>query len=170
MATRLLCIFPLFLIPLHCLKVEQQPTVTLSSGVFQGVATTIPNKNTTVNKFLGIPFAAPPLGSLRFAPPHSAPKSAAKIKAVEQPPACIQIGGSSTLLEREDCLYLNVFTPSERNGNEGRAVMVWLFGGGLQSGSAGVPLYDGSNLAGNQDIVLVAPNYRTNVRHSPFCF
>jgi acetyl esterase/lipase len=157
-----------FQILVHCLQAEQPPTVTLSSGVFQGLSTTIPNTKTTVNKYLSVPFAAPPLGSLRFAPPQPAPNSTEVRKADKQPPACIQNGGNSALSENEDCLYLNVFMPSANSNDGGRAVMIWLFGGGLQSGSAGVPLYDGSNLAGNQDVVVVVPNYRTNVKYSPF--
>ena len=65
--------------------------------------------------------------------------------------------------ESEDCLYLNVFAPATSNNNGNKSVMVWIYGGGLQFGTAMLPAYDGSSFAANQDVVLVAPNYRTNV-------
>jgi carboxylesterase type B len=68
------------------------------------------------------------------------------------------------LSESEDCLYLNVFTPASNSSKaEPKTVMVWIFGGALQFGSASVPTYDGTSFAANQDVVLVAINYRTNV-------
>jgi carboxylesterase type B len=155
---------------LHNARGQQPPTVTLSSGVYQGISTVISNpKPVVVEQFLGLPFAAAPLGNGRFAPPQPALNSTQVRRADKQPPACIQNGGNSALLENEDCLYLNIFAPpikSRTAGDNGRTVMVWLFGGGLQSGSAAVPLYDGSDLAANQDVIIVAPNYRTNVRKS----
>ena len=66
------------------------------------------------------------------------------------------------LEESEDCLYLNVFTPSTPPPPSGRAVMFWIFGGGTQFGSGSVAFYDGSSFAANQDVVLVTINYRTN--------
>ena len=68
--------------------------------------------------------------------------------------------------ESEDCLYLNVFTPTTKAPATGRAVMVWVFGGGLQFGNGGLLYYDGSSFAANQDVIIVTPNYRTNGMHS----
>jgi len=62
----------------------------------------------------------------------------------------------------EDCLVLNVWTPSLARASK-RPVMVWLHGGGYTTGSAGVPLYDGTNLAGKHDVVMVGINHRLNV-------
>jgi carboxylesterase type B len=62
--------------------------------------------------------------------------------------------------ESEDCLYLNVYAPSKRAPP--RAVMVWIYGGALQFGSAGLPVYDGSSFAAYEDVIVVAANYRTN--------
>ncbi|PQE04500.1 carboxylesterase hlo protein [Rutstroemia sp. NJR-2017a BVV2] len=69
--------------------------------------------------------------------------------------------------ESEDCLYLNVFTPVIANRTAERStllpVMVWIYGGGLQFGYGGLPVYDGSSIAGHQGVLVVTFNYRTNV-------
>lgn len=64
--------------------------------------------------------------------------------------------------ESEDCLYLNVFAPSTPAPKDGRTVMVWIFGGGMDFGTANLDMYDGSSFASNQDVIIVAANYRTN--------
>lgn len=65
--------------------------------------------------------------------------------------------------ESEDCLYLNVFAPSTPyKGEGGRAVLFWIYGGSLQFGYAGLPAYDGSSFAANQDVIVVTTAYRTN--------
>ena len=64
--------------------------------------------------------------------------------------------------ESEDCLYINVFTPTTPAPAGGRTVMFWIYGGNLQFGTANIPPYDGSSFAANQDVVLVTHNYRTN--------
>jgi carboxylesterase type B len=69
-------------------------------------------------------------------------------------------GGSGYPGESEDCLYLNVYAPT--NGGTGKAVMFWIYGGGLEFGTAGQISYDGSSFATNQDVVVVSANYRTN--------
>lgn len=62
--------------------------------------------------------------------------------------------------ESEDCLYLNVYTPESTT--TGKAVLFWLYAGGLQFGDASRPIYNGSSFAGFQDVIIVVPNYRTN--------
>ena len=62
--------------------------------------------------------------------------------------------------ESEDCLYLNVFAPD--TPGEEKVVMFWIYGGALEFGYAGNAQYDGSSFAANQDVIVVAPNYRTN--------
>jgi carboxylesterase type B len=142
------------------------PEVTLSSGVYEGISVKSPGSDTVVHKYLGIPFALPPV---RFAPPKPLGSSKERKKATQLPSACIQNAPSPDVApapagESEDCLYLNVFTPAPITGKtEPKAVLVWIFGGGLQFGTASVPTYDGTSFAANQDIVLVAINYRTNV-------
>jgi carboxylesterase type B len=118
--------------------------------------------NKPVVKYLGIPFANPPI---RFGVPKPATASTEKRKAVKLAPACIQNNARSTsnssTPDSEDCLYLNVYAPADTTTL--KPVLFWLFGGGLQYGSASVPTYDGTSFAANHDLVLVAPNYRVNV-------
>lgn len=70
--------------------------------------------------------------------------------------------GSSPPVESEDCLYLNVYAPSTPPPPGGRAVMYWIYGGGLQFGTAGQSGYNGSAFAAYQDVIIVTVNYRTN--------
>lgn len=67
------------------------------------------------------------------------------------------------LTSSQDCLYLNVFAPSTPAPKGGRAVLYWIYGGALEFGYAGLPAYDGSSFAANQDVIVVTVNYRTNV-------
>jgi hypothetical protein len=142
------------------------PTVALDTGIWTGVPTQLPGSSITVHKYLGLPFAAPPI---RFSPPQLPAKSTALRAADTLSPACIQNGGGNFTTkeqpESEDCLYLNVFAPapsSNASTADRKTVMVWFFGGGLQFGTASLPGYDGTSFATNQDVILVAPNYRTN--------
>lgn len=69
--------------------------------------------------------------------------------------------------ESEDCLYLNVYVPSTPPPKGGRAVLFWIYGGGLYFGDASQAAYDGSHFAAFEDVILVAANYRTNGMPSP---
>jgi carboxylesterase type B len=137
------------------------PTVTLDSGILEGISTTL-QSNRVVHKYLGVPFAKPPK---RFAPPESLDPSTRLLKVDTKGPACIEIGASGAAVPNsEDCLFLNIYTPAPTAGAKAdKVVMVWLFGGGLQFGSASTPTYDGTSFAANQDVVLVGINYRTNL-------
>ena len=130
-----------------------------------------------VDTFLGIPYAAPPVGALRFAPPEAAqPWAPSRLDASKFSPDCFQIPDPirNPLVDihrmSEDCLYLNIFTPAghaERSrqgfltssGSKLFPVMVWLHGGGFQQGGARRSEYDGRRLAG-RDIIVVSLNYR----------
>lgn len=70
--------------------------------------------------------------------------------------------GGPPPVESEDCLYLNVYAPAAPPPPGGRAVMYWIYGGGLQFGTAGQSGYNGSALAAYQDVIIVTVNYRTN--------
>jgi carboxylesterase type B len=153
----LLCTLVLFANCEDVKSVSTTPIVTLDSGIYEGLSKRLPGATQEIHQYLGIPFAAPPT---RFAPPQPPPKSNAVKKAQEFPPACIQ-AKNSTAKESEDCLYLNIYVPVP-NGKNDRAVMIFLYGGGLQSGDASYSLYDGTSFATNQDVIIVVPNYRTN--------
>ena len=118
-------------------------------------------------RFLGIPFANPPIGDLRFAPPqcYSGPEV---IDATAMRDSCIQSQSSFGTVGNgdisEDCLYLNVYTPvlpSPRGQMTSlRPVAVYLYGGSFTKGSAAMIDYDGGNFASRSDVVIVTLNYR----------
>ncbi|KAK2767482.1 hypothetical protein FQN54_003639 [Arachnomyces sp. PD_36] len=154
---------------------DSRPTASIDSGVLVGTATSLPSATATVNQFLGVPFGAPPV---RFSPPEPAQSWESPYDASEYKPACIQefqypeVVRNKTIEwfatpgppagESEDCLNLNVFTPA--GAEEGsKAVIFWIYGGSFAFGAGSIPLYDGSSFATNQDVVVVTPNYRTNV-------
>lgn len=114
--------------------------------------------------FRGVPFAAPPVGDLRFAPPAEVPgwdgvrEATAFRQAASQNPSMLEqmMGGAATE-NGEDCLYLNVFTPGCDGG--ARPVMVWIHGGAFLTGTGSMAWYDGTRLAA-RDVVVVTLNYR----------
>ncbi|KAE8379796.1 Carboxylesterase family-domain-containing protein [Aspergillus bertholletiae] len=114
-------------------------------------------------RFLGIPFADPPVNELRFAPPQ--PYTGQKaIDATNLPASCIQSQSSFGTLENsrisEDCLYLNVYTPVLGKNVTRRPVAVYFYGGGFTKGTTAMIDYDGGNFASRNDIVVVTVNYR----------
>ncbi|WP_422749468.1 carboxylesterase/lipase family protein [Mycobacterium sp. WMMD1722] len=109
--------------------------------------------------FAGIPYAAPPVGPLRFQPPQPATPWTGERDATRPGPRCVQDPGPDPEFGRhtdEDCLTLNVWTPPA--APERKPVMVWIHGGAFVNGSSGV--YDSRWLASRGDIVVVTVNYR----------
>lgn len=137
-----------------------EPRVETTRGAVRGL------RSDGVQRFLGVPFAAPPLGALRFAPPVEAPAWDGVRDAIAFGPGPLQpVDGLSKTLGllgefalSEDCLSLNIFAPEAEN--EPRAVMVWLHGGAFQTGAASGPVYDGAALAKTGDVIVVTLNYR----------
>jgi para-nitrobenzyl esterase len=127
------------------------PIVATTGGLVQGAATT------TTDKFLGIPYASPPVGALRWRPPQPAARWQGVRQATAFAPHCAQpgadVGGDPSM--SEDCLYLNVFTPRHATGR--LPVMVWIHGGALVTGAS--DLYDPTNLVAD-NAVVVTINYR----------
>jgi para-nitrobenzyl esterase len=118
--------------------------------------------------YKGVPFAAPPLGALRWREPQPAPPWSGVRQAKSFAPACMQTGvsmpGETPPATSEDCLYLNIWTPADRPGAR-LPVIVWIYGGGFFNGSASMPLYWGDRLAG-KGAVVVTVGYRVG----PFGF
>jgi para-nitrobenzyl esterase len=147
------------------------PIVKTSAGKVRGAFAN------GVYSFKGVPYGASTAGPMRFLPPVR-PKPWTGVRdALEIGPPAPQdravpsapdvgsylpsdLAGPGTM--GEDCLVLNVWTPSLR-GPSKRPVMVWLHGGGYTVGSSGVPLFDGTHLAAKHDVVIVGINHRLNV-------
>lgn len=116
-----------------------------------------------VESFKAIPFAAPPVGPLRWRPPEPPARWTGVKAAVTPPPACPQqlpaSWGIPTPKWSEDCLYLNVWRPEGVKAGARLPVMVWIYGGGFAIGYSGSKIYDGSNLA-RRGVIVVNMNYR----------
>jgi para-nitrobenzyl esterase len=126
--------------------------------------------NSAVRAFLGVPFAAPPVGALRWKPPQPAAPWPTARAATSYGAQCMQPGRSKTSVyyeyagdqpSSEDCLFLNVWAPSE-TGFGKLPVLVWIYGGGFQQGSAANPTFDGARLAARGAIVI-SINYRVGI-------
>ncbi len=138
-----------------CIVGAEPPAVQLDSGPVSG------SMDGAVRRFLGIPYAAPPVGPLRWRPPQpvapwSSPRacSAFGARCVQPPPV---FGPEESTPQSEDSLYLNVWAlPS---ASVPRPVMVWIHGGGWTTGSGSQPLYDGRRLA-EAGVILITVNYR----------
>ena len=179
------------------------PNVTVELSLGKVVGTTIkPNLVDSVksikpvHQFLGIPFAIPPTGNLRFKKPKPVQKWSPKvIEATDWPASCLQNNRLMGLIQfaknefSEDCLYLNVWTPGlpgqssglpgqssglpgQSSGLPGQSseklkpVFVWIYGGGFSIGGSNQNLYHGHVLSSTQDVVVVTFNYRVG----PFGF
>ncbi|MBV9334500.1 MAG: carboxylesterase family protein, partial [Solirubrobacterales bacterium] len=137
------------------------PVVRTDRGRVRGFVTN------GVSEFLGIPYAAPPVGPLRWQPPQLHARWTKTLDATSYGPTCPQVttlGVFATPSVSEDCLYLNVFTPNPRRPRgQGLPVLVWIHGGGNVDGESND--YDGSKLAtggryGGSNTVVVTINYR----------
>ncbi len=155
---------------------EVSPVVPTTNGDLRGLL------DDGIYTFLGVRYAAPPVGALRFMAPqtlkpaagisfvgrlgHSAMQLSSGGGAVTYPgiigAALDQAFGSrgDVLIQGEDCLVLNVWTSGFRP--RARPVMVWFHGGGFNYGSGSWPAYDGHNLAKNHEVVVVTVNHRLN--------
>lgn len=114
-----------------------------------------------IRSFKGIPYAAPPVGPLRWQPPQPAASWSGRLDATRFGADCIQPDEYPELRgngKSEDCLTINVWTPA-KTSTENLPVMVWVYGGGYTYGAGSHPSYDGEALA-RRGVVLVTFNYR----------
>mmetsp|Transcript_8323 Transcript_8323/g.26496 ORF Transcript_8323/g.26496 Transcript_8323/m.26496 type:complete len:570 (-) Transcript_8323:355-2064(-) len=151
-----------------CANTMPPPRVALPFGEVRGNALAV------VDEFLGLPYAVPPVGALRFAPPEpwSGSYPGGRLAATRRPAACMQRPNAPSLwwdpqevAMSEDCLYLNIYRPraSGAGGAASRPVMLWIHGGSLLVGTASMPAYNGTELAEREGVLVVAINYRLNV-------
>ncbi|KAH7124980.1 carboxylesterase [Dactylonectria estremocensis] len=113
-----------------------------------------------VSEYLGIPYATPPTGPLRFQPPVEFNGSSV-INATDFGFACVQPGdgGQNSVPQSEDCLTLNIWTKPQV-GERKKAILVWVHGGAYSFGSSRAPGYNGEYIANQTDVVLISINYR----------
>lgn len=117
-----------------------------------------------VKTWLGIPYAKPPVGNLRWHAPEKLEPSNSEFDAKKLGFSPMQdldeFEAASLLPQGEDCLTLNIWTRGAKNN---LPVMVFIPGGGFVGGGSGDPIYNGANLAANHDVVVVTINYRVNI-------
>ncbi|MFJ3908506.1 carboxylesterase/lipase family protein [Streptomyces vinaceus] len=140
---------------------DPSPVVDLPAGRLRG------SVEGGLAVFKGVPYAAPPVGALRWRPAQPHPGWPGTREATAFGPSAPQLyreGGDPVLGSHgsppfdEDCLTLNVWTP--RTDDAKRPVMVWIHGGGFLSGSGSLPVYSGETFARDGDLVVVTVNYR----------
>ncbi|KAL6890870.1 Alpha/Beta hydrolase protein [Trichoderma evansii] len=163
-------------------NVSQYINVPTTSGLLTGH---VPSNSDCVVEFLGVPYAQPPVGQLRFEAPvklnvASKPFTAAKYAAdcphatnvnidgypgfTPQGPKCVAdflVDAGTT--QSEDCLYLNIWTKATKVADAAKPVLVFFFGGGFNYGGTDTAFYNGKYFAGAQDVVVVTINYRIDV-------
>lgn len=147
--------------------VDLEPLQIRKGGIIGTEDTLSQLGNKTVKTYLGIPYAEPPVKELRFKAPEDIRSWTVTLKANKLPKSCPQVIETSeesklgTVNEiSEDCLYLNVFVPSELDLLKIHAVMVWIHGGGFMRGSSTLELYDARFLAAVTGTIVVSMNYR----------
>jgi len=142
------------------------PVAKTDAGLISGIT------DSNINIFKGIPFAAPPVGALRWKAPQPVQPwkgtrqcdtfSASPMQAAPVP---FSMWSEEFLIRKEpiseDCLYLNIWT-SSTSSNKKLPVLVWIYGGGFVSGGTNVPIYDGEAMA-KKGIVFVSINYRVGI-------
>ncbi|CAM4272192.1 unnamed protein product [Leuciscus chuanchicus] len=155
--------------------VQDELIISTDKGLVRGLRLPVPRGSGHVGAFLGIPYAKPPLDLLRFKRPEPAEVWNGIRDASQYSNSCFQekdslypgfIGAEmwnpNTKIS-EDCLYLNVWTPSIESQNQTKPivpVMVWIYGGGFSTGTASLDVYDGRVLSHSQQVVVVSMNYR----------
>ena len=136
--------------------------VKTNYGTVQGAVSDV---NSAVTSYKGIPFATPPIGDLRWTAPTAPSNWTGVLNATSFGADCAQsyspLGLFSSGSEdiSEDCLYMNIWTPTNATSTSNLPVYLWIYGGRFEGGAGSVPTYDGSNMAA-KDIVVVNFNYR----------
>ncbi|KAH7946345.1 hypothetical protein HPB49_023406 [Dermacentor silvarum] len=170
---RMLVLFSVHIFQLCCVDARERPVVKTNYGVVEGIRMNAGSEK--VDSFLGIPYATPPVGELRFERPLPAKPWKGKYNASRKPTPCMQSDFpiyQDIVLDythsSEDCLYYNIWRPTRSCPNDTETcnaklpVMVFIHGGGFQFGDSSLFVYDLSNLAVSANIITVSFNYRLN--------
>ncbi len=141
-------------------KPTMPPKVKTMNGELQGI------EESGIRTFKGIPFAAPPVGNLRWREPQPVKNWTGVRKADKFGPRAMQLALFGDMNFRsdgvsEDCLYLNVWTPA-KTGTEHLPVLVYFYGGGFVAGDGSEPRYEGESMS-RRGIVAITVNYRLSV-------
>ncbi|XP_031196982.1 pyrethroid hydrolase Ces2e [Mastomys coucha] len=149
------------------------PIRNTHTGQVRGSLVHVKDTDIALHTFLGIPFAKPPVGPLRFAPPQAPEPWSGVRDGTSHPNMCLQNDMMSSedlkmmklilppVSMSEDCLYLNIYAPTHAYKGSNLPVMVWIHGGALTVGMAS--MYDGSVLAATENVVVVTIQYRLGV-------
>lgn len=154
--------FLLFCLPIIAAPPRKTSRVHTANGVVEGVI----SADDQVRTFKGIPYAAPPVGPLRWKEPQPAAAWEGVRPASEYGARCMQGAIYSDMIfhdngPSEDCLYLNLWMPAHP-ATARLPVMVWIYGGGFAAGSTSEPRQDGGNLS-KQGVLVVSMNYRLGI-------
>ncbi|MDC8831987.1 carboxylesterase/lipase family protein [Alteromonas gilva] len=149
-------LFLLSVILMACAGTQSPNQVTVTGGTIEGSLTP------QLAVFKGIPFAAPPVGDLRWRPPQPVTPWQGVKQTTDYGNDCMQLPFPSDAAPlgktpAEDCLYANVWAPKDADGTT--PVLVWIYGGGFVNGGSSPEVYDGSKFA-QQGVVFVSFNYR----------
>lgn len=149
----------------------QQPRVVTTNGEIEGYSEEV--EGVTVDIYLGVPFALPPVGDLRFKAPQPIGQWTEVLETKSQPNSCSQLPDESfgrfegvemwnaNTEVSEDCLYLNLWVP--RTANVSKPTMLWFFGGSFVYGSITLDVYDGRFLAAKESVIVASMQYRMSV-------
>src|SRR5271169_2940275 len=151
--------FTAFTVALSAAPADQ---VQIANGAVEGTAA----RTSGVRAYLGIPYAAPPVGDLRWKPPQPVANWTGARKTDQFGLHCMQANVFGDMIFKdagmsEDCLNLNVWTPA-KSDREKLPVMVWIYGGGFQAGATSEPRQNGEVLA-TKGVVVVSMNYRLGI-------
>ncbi|NVK57030.1 MAG: carboxylesterase family protein [Alteromonadaceae bacterium] len=151
-----ICLLVLSLTVMACTDAQPPNQVTVTGGTIEGSITP------QLSVFKGIPFAAPPVGALRWRPPQPVQPWQGVKQTTDYGNDCMQLPFPSDAAPlgktpAEDCLYANVWAPKDADGST--PVLVWFYGGGFVNGGSSPNVYDGSEFAHN-GVIFVSFNYR----------
>lgn len=159
-------LFIVFCLSTTSMKAQCNSCFAVQAKVENGIIEGLYDTQTGLQLYLGIPYAKPPTGDLRWKAPQPLNKWNGVKETKKFGPRAVQgvvFGEMNAQSNRmsEDCLYLNVWTPAKRN-TSGLPVLVYFYGGGFVVGDASEPRYNGASMA-KKDIVVVTVNYRLNI-------